>query len=132
MILRTLDQTIGTDREVRAPTWCSRRLLLADDSLGYSFHDTVVTAGTTTDMWYQHHVEAVYCIEGTGVLVDREADTEHVIGPGTLYVLDGRERHTVRADTDLRMICVFTPPLSGRETHDEHGTFPPPTDEAAS
>jgi L-ectoine synthase len=132
VIIRTLDETIGTEREVRAATWCSRRLLLADDGLGYSFHDTLITAGTTTEMWYQHHVEAVYCIEGTGVLVDRERGTEHPIGPGTVYVLDGRERHTVRADSDLRMICVFTPALSGRETHDENGTYPLATDEAAS
>jgi L-ectoine synthase len=30
----------------------------------------------------------------------------------------------VRADSDLRMVCVFDPPCTGRETHDDEGTYP--------
>lgn len=124
MIVRDLDDVVGTERDVRGPTWSSRRLLLADDRLGFSLHDTVIDAGTTTEMWYKHHVEAVYCIEGRGTLLDREAGTVHQLRPGTVYVLDGHERHTVHAEARLRMVCVFSPPCTGRETHDAEGTYP--------
>jgi L-ectoine synthase len=124
MIVRQLDDIVGTDLDVAAPTWNSRRLLLAGDGQRFSLHDTVLHAGTVTDMWYQNHVEAVYCIEGTGTLTNRETGEEHQLAPGTLYVLDGHERHTVRADTDLRTVCVFDPPVTGREVHDENGTYP--------
>lgn len=50
----------------------------------------------------------------------------HKVGPGTLYALDGHERHLVRATTQMRMVCVFNPPLTGREVHDADGSYPPP------
>jgi L-ectoine synthase len=124
VIVRTLGDIVDTDRDVVAETWRSRRLLLADDGLDFSLHDTVITAGTTTDMWYKNHVEAVYCIEGTGRLVDRDTGDAYDLRPGTVYALDDGDRHTVEAVTDLRMVCVFTPACTGRETHDEDGAYP--------
>lgn len=124
MIVRTLDEVRGSDREINAKTWTSRRLLLAPDGVGFSLHDTLLHAGTTTEMCYRNHVEAVYCVEGEGRLVDLDHETVHPIAPGTLYVLDGHERHSVIADTDLRMVCVFDPPITGAEVHDESGSYP--------
>ncbi len=126
MIVKSLDQLAGTERTVDAGNWCSRRLLLARDGVSFSLHDTVIRAGTETEMWYRHHVEAVYCIEGAGFLDDLESGESHELAPGTLYVLDGHERHRLRATTDLRMVCVFDPPVTGREVHDETGAYPPP------
>lgn len=130
MIVRRLGDLVGTDRDVAAPNWSSRRFLLASDGLGYSLNDTVLRAGTTTSMWYRHHQESVYCIAGTGTLTDLQTGEIHPLAPGTLYVLDGHERHEVHAETDLRMVCVFTPALNGREVHDQHGTYPLATDPA--
>jgi L-ectoine synthase len=124
VIVRHLADVEGTDAEVHAETWKSRRFVLARDGAGFSFHDTVLYAGTATSMWYQHHVESVYCIEGYGELEDRETGEVHPIAPGTLYLLDGHERHELRAHTELRMMCVFNPPLTGQETHDGDGTYP--------
>lgn len=124
MIVRTLDDLTGTDRDVVADNWASRRFLLAGDGLGYSLNDTVLHAGTTTSMWYRHHQESVYCVGGTGTLTDLESGTVHPIAPGTLYVLDGHERHELHAETDLHMVCVFTPALTGREVHDTDGAYP--------
>jgi L-ectoine synthase len=129
VIVRHLDDIAGTDRAVEGPTFVSRRFLLADDGAGFSFHDTLLYAGTATDIWYQHHLEAVYCIEGSGRLDDLTNDTSYDISPGTMYTLDGHEKHVLHAHSDLRMICVFTPPLTGRELHDEDGTYPLLTDE---
>ena len=124
MIVRTLADIEGTDRAVEGPTFVSRRFVLADDKVGFSFHDTVLYAGTVTKMWYQNHIEAVYCIEGEGELEDLDNEATYEIGPGTLYLLNGHERHILRATTDLRMMCVFNPPLTGKELHDENGTYP--------
>ncbi len=132
MIVRSLDDLTGTDRDVVAENWSSRRFLLASDGLGYSLNDTVLHAGTTTSMWYRNHQESVYCVGGKGTLTDLESGTVHTIEPGTLYVLDGHERHELYAETDLRMVCVFTPALTGREVHDAEGAYPLLTDDGAA
>jgi L-ectoine synthase len=131
MIVRDLDDIAGTEREVVAPTFVSRRLLLADDSVGFSLHDTLLPAGTETEMWYRHHVEAVYCVAGEAELEDLDNATTFTIRPGTLYVLDGHERHVLRVRQDFRAVCVFTPALSGQEVHDDDGTYPLIRDESA-
>ncbi|MFG0320459.1 MAG: ectoine synthase [Planctomycetota bacterium JB042] len=124
MIIRRLNELDGTDREVRDENWSSRRLLLAEDGMGFSMHDTILHAGTATKMWYRNHVEAVYCVEGEGEIEDLDAGVTHPIAPGTLYALDENDRHVLRAKTRLRMICVFNPALLGPETHDEDGAYP--------
>ncbi|OBI47316.1 L-ectoine synthase [Mycobacterium kyorinense] len=124
MIVRTLSEIKGTDRDVQAKTWNSQRLLLARDGQSFSMHETVLYAGTETSMWYANHVEAVYCVGGEGELVNDETGDVHPLRDGTLYLLDGHEHHRVRAHSDLRMVCVFTPPVTGREVHDEHGAYP--------
>ncbi len=130
MIVRTLESILGTDRDTQAATWSSRRLLLKSDNTGFSLHDTVIHPGTETLIWYRHHVEAVYCIEGEGEVEVTQTGKIYPIRPGTLYTLDGHERHLLRAKTQLRMICVFNPPLTGREVHDAEGVYPLETAEA--
>jgi L-ectoine synthase len=124
MIVRRLDELLDTDREVHAPTWTSVRLLLRGDGMGFSLHETTIRAGTETRMWYKHHKEAVYCIEGEGEIEVLPDGPVYPISPGTLYALDGHERHVLRARTDLRLVCVFNPPCTGREVHDEDGAYP--------
>jgi L-ectoine synthase len=124
VIVRSLDDLVGTDRDVGAKTWRSRRLVLAKDGAGFSLHDTVIHAGTSTSMWYANHVEAVYVVEGEGVLVNDETGDRYDLAPGTMYLLDKHERHTLTAHTDLRAVCVFNPPCTGREVHDERGVYP--------
>jgi len=130
VIVRTLDEIRGGERDVEAPTWRSRRFVLADDRVGFSLHDTIIDAGTETRMWYRHHIEAVYCIAGEGTLEDVETGATYPLQPGTMYLLDGHERHVVRATSELRMICVFNPPCTGRETHQPDGSYPLLTEEA--
>lgn len=128
MIVRRLAETEGSDTHVFAETWNSRRLLLARDGMGFSLHDTIIEAGTETPMWYRNHFEAVYCIEGTGTVEDVATGAVHEIVPGTMYALDQHDRHVLRAVTRMRMICVFNPPCTGRETHDDDGAYPLLTD----
>lgn len=129
MIVRTLAEIIGTERDVSAQTWASRRLLLKKDGMGFSLHETIVRAGTETAMWYKHHVEAVYCVEGKGEVEVVATGRVHPIAPGTVYALDQHEQHVLRAWSDLRLVCVFNPPCTGREVHDAEGAYPLPAEE---
>ncbi|GMW03012.1 MAG: L-ectoine synthase [Candidatus Hydrogenedentota bacterium] len=124
MIVRTINDIRGTRREVHAPTWVSRRLLLQSDGMGFSLHETVLYAGTETHMWYKNHLEAVYCVEGEGEIQDKSTGETHTIVPGTVYALNNHDNHLLRAKTNLRMICVFNPPCTGQEVHDSDGAYP--------
>lgn len=126
MIVRTLQEMIGTERDVASANgnWVSRRFLLRGDGMGFSFHETILYAGTETYMWYKNHLEAVYCVGGEGELEDLETGARHRIVDGTMYALDGHERHYLRVKADMRMVCVFNPPLTGREDHDADGVYP--------
>ena len=130
MIVTHLSDLDDTDRDVKTTNWRSRRLVLAREGVGFSFHDTVLYAGTETHMWYANHIEAVYCVGGEGELVNNETGETFEIRDGTMYLLNEHEHHILRAKTDLRMACVFNPPVTGREVHDEHGVYPLLTEEA--
>ena len=124
MIVKRLKELLGTGREVDAENWTSRRFLLKSDGMGFSMHDTVIKAGTETFIWYAHHLEAVYCIEGSGEVELADSGKVYPIEAGTIYALDGHEKHYLRARTQMRMVCVFNPPLTGKEVHDDEGIYP--------
>ncbi|MBS0561562.1 MAG: ectoine synthase [Proteobacteria bacterium] len=129
MIVRSLQDIVGTDRDVRGPGWKSRRIILKRDGVGCSVHDTVVTEGTEMRMQYKHHFETNYCIEGEGEVEEIATGKIHKLSPGTVYALDKHDAHIVRAlKGDLRVVCVFYPALSGNETHDADGSYLPSED----
>jgi L-ectoine synthase len=114
MIIRDL----STVKTVDWGNGLSRRFLLAADGLGYTVTDTLVHAGTQTRIEYKNHLEACYCIGGSGEVVDADGRS-HLIVPGTMYALDQHDpHHLVASSTDsLRLVCVFSPALSGDERH---------------
>ncbi len=123
MIVRSLDDLIGTERDVQGPVWASRRFLLADDGAGFTLTETSVRAGAEQTMWYKHHIEANYVIEGEGQVENLETGETFPLRAGTMYTLDKHEKHKLTANTDLRIVCVFTPALTGREKHDQDGAY---------
>jgi L-ectoine synthase len=131
MIVRTLDELTGTGAEVKAETgtWTSRRMLLSKDGMGFSFHDTLIHTGTETLIHYANHLEAVYCVGGEGEIELVETGEKWPLKDGTMYALNGHEKHYLRAFKEMRMICVFNPPLTGREDHDKDGVYPLLTDD---
>jgi L-ectoine synthase len=114
MIIRHID-------EVKTVEWgngLSRRFLLESDGMGYTVTDTLVRAGTKSHLEYRNHLEACYCIEGSGEVIDTEGNS-HPITVGTLYALDKHDAHFLVASPheDLRLVCMFTPALKGDESH---------------
>jgi L-ectoine synthase len=126
MIVRTTAEITGTDRDVADANWRSKRIILAGDGVGFSFHETTINASSVSEFHYQHHVEAVWVTEGTGTLTNLETGEKHSLAPGTMYLLDGHERHRVTTESQMRMLCVFNPPVTGQEVHDETGAYPAP------
>ncbi len=124
MIVRTMADAEKTDRRVVSDNWESTRLLLKDDNVGFSFHITTFYAGCEQEMWYANHFEAVYCISGEGSIRDLATGEVHKITPGTIYLLNNHDRHVLEAETEMKLACVFNPPITGREVHDESGAYP--------
>ena len=116
MFVRSLEDVIGSERDIDWGNGQSRRFVLARDMLGFALCDTLVLAGTTSHQEYKNHLEACYCIEGTGEIEDAEGNV-HQLRPGVLYALDKHDRHILRATTDMRLVSVFNPPIEGRESH---------------
>lgn len=128
MIIRKLKDVRASDRNVKSKGWMSARLLVQDDGMGFSFHLTTMYAGEELKMHYQHHVEAVLVLKGTGTIEDLETGVTHELRAGVMYALDKHDRHIVRPETDMLTACVFNPPVTGREVHDENGAYPAPAD----
>jgi L-ectoine synthase len=124
MIIRKLDEIRAGERNVKSGGWESARMLLADEGMGFSFHITTLYAGSELKMHYQNHLESVMVLEGTGTIEDLGTGEVHELKPGVLYALDKHDKHIVRPETDIVCACVFNPPVTGREVHDESGAYP--------
>jgi L-ectoine synthase len=124
MLVRTLEEITDTPRDVRGDGWRARRHFVRDDGLGFSLSETTVDAGREMNLWYKHHQEACFVIEGVAEITERDTGAVHRIGPGDAYA-PGHDRHAIRVVEPLRLVCVFNPALTGAETHDADGSYLP-------
>ena len=131
MIVRDFNVEKNTDRKVADQRWNSVRLLLAGDGMGFSFHITTIEAGSEHTFHYKNHFESVYCISGEGTIEELDNGKVHDIKPGVMYALNEHDRHTLRAEEELVMACVFNPPVTGTEVHREDGSYAPAETEVA-
>ncbi|RJL07273.1 ectoine synthase [Paracoccus siganidrum] len=125
MIVRDFNRIVQEDRDrvVSDAQWTSVRMLLAGDGMGFSFHITILEAGSEHTFEYKNHFESVYCIEGRGRVTDLATGETHPIAPGVMYALNLHDRHRLRADEKLVMACCFNPPVTGTEVHREDGSY---------
>ena len=126
MFVRTLEDVRKAGRVVQTGGFAtSERYLTAADGLGFSFHSVRIKKGGEGDLWYKHHWEGNLVLDGTFEVTDRGTGKIHTLGPGALYVVGPKDRHHVKALTDVHVISVFDPPITGTETHDADGAYPP-------
>ena len=125
MLVSHVDTIKGTDADASGPGWRSLRFGLKPDALGFTMTETTIDAGVDHILWYKHHIEAVYVISGKGEVEDLTTGALHKIGPGSIYALDKNDRHRFAAHTAMKLVCTFTPALSGKETHDAEGSYIP-------
>jgi L-ectoine synthase len=125
MIVRTVDELAGSDRDIEGEGWRSRRILRRDDGMGHSLHWTEIKAGTELDLRYRHHFESNLVLGGEGEVTDVDNGVTYDLKPGVMYALDKHDHHVLRAKTDMTLVCVFWPPLQGDEKHNAEGGYEP-------
>ena len=106
---------VRNEREVHCPKggFISYRYILESQKMGFGLHKTEIPAGEWNHWHYKKHLEA------------KEAATGKVteVYPGCCYVLDQHDDHFFRAITQVTLISVFNPPCTGKEVHDESGSY---------
>lgn len=118
VIIRSVREILGTARDVHGDGWKSRRIVLADEDIGYSVHETTLEAGISLQFEYRYHRETVYCVSGEGQVEDLSTGRTVPLAPGGLYSAGIGEPHRITTATEMRLLCVFTPPLAGSEEAD--------------
>ena len=127
MFVKTLKdlKAAGREKVVAGGSARTVRFLTKDDGLGFTMSDVRLDAGQQNVLWYKHHWEANYILEGRGEVRDLTTDETWVLEPGVMYIVGPDDRHSMKAVTDLHLVSIFNPALTGDEVHDEHGTLPP-------
>jgi len=126
MIVRTLEDINGTFREAHAEdeSWISRRLFLRSDGMGFSLHSVELKAGTEIVVGYKHHLEAVYCISGEMEVETLADGKKYTIKAGTAYAMDKHDKIKIIPTTDVKLVSVFSPALTGKEVQQADGSYP--------
>jgi L-ectoine synthase len=116
---------LDTSRVVECPKggFVSNRILLESDNMGYSMTKTVIPPNGKQFWHYKKHLETCYCISGRAELTNKNTGETFDIVPDTTYVLDKNDPHYFEAFEETTLMCVFNPPLTGREVHNEDGSY---------
>ena len=99
------------------------RMLTKADGVGFGLSDVHLDAGAEAILWYKHHWEANHIISGNGEVTDLATGRTWNLEPGMAYNVGPKDRHRLRANTDIHLLSVFCPPLVGDEQHDEDGAL---------
>lgn len=118
MFARDVQDILGTERDVAGKGWRSRRLILARDGLKYSVHETTLDAGATLRFTYAAHRETIYCVAGTGTVQNASSGELWPLHPGCIYSVGIGDDHIVATRSEMKLLCIFDPPLEGREEAD--------------
>lgn len=113
------------DRVVECPKggFTSNRMLLDSDNMGYTMTKTVIPPNGKQFWHYKNHLESCYCVSGRGELTNKTTGETFEIKPDVTYVLDNHDPHYFEAFEEVVLICVFNPPLTGKEVHQDDGSY---------
>ena len=129
MLVRKLDDLIGTEKEVRLTDGGSElqsvRILTRDDGCDFSVSDVKFKGSRTLNLHYKNHVEANLIVAGQVGLENLSNGEKWTLTPGMLYVVGPKDRHRVSISGDAHLISIFSPALTGTERHDADGAFEP-------
>ena len=128
MIVRTIDEIAGTERDVSGEGWRSRRLIRRDDGVEHSVHYTEITAGAEQHLWYKNHYETNFCVSGEGEVVDVATGRRTRSAPARSTCSTSTTATSSARTPTWCSLCTFWPALSGDETHDADGSYLPSAD----
>jgi L-ectoine synthase len=102
----------------------SKRYLLESDGMGFTMTKTYIHKNNNTNVWhYKNHMEACICISGSGIIEDIDNLKSYAIEEGTMYALNKNDKHRLIAYEVMVLICVFNPPLKGKEVHKQDHSY---------
>lgn len=126
MIVQSKEEFHGSERDVDWGNGSSVRLLVEGEGRPFSVTHTTVNPGSESNLCYERHFEACYCVAGEGEVVIDGGDS-YPLEPGVIYCPGKGEKHSLRATTEVHLVCVFSPPLAGGEHHslsdDGHSSY---------
>lgn len=123
MKIRRLAELAEQKRVAQGVGFFSHRYILQDDNMGFSLCRTEIQEGGPYTWHYKYHKEACLCISGIG-LIQEEYGPEYMVKPGDIYILDSNEKHHFTAVSDVVLISIFNPPLTGLEVHGPDHSYP--------
>ena len=132
MLVRTMERIEAEGRVISISHGRATavRLLTKADGLNFSISEARGGTAGVSELWYKNHWEANYVRSGNATLEDRHSGQRWPLQPGVLYCVGPQDRHRILrdADSNMRIISVFSPPIVGEETHDADGAYPPSGD----
>lgn len=127
MFVRSADEMRAAGKELVVANGKARsiRMLTQSDDVGFSLSDVHLTAGAEATLWYKHHWEANHIVAGTAEVTELATGRSWRLTSGMAYFVGPKDRHRLRASTDVHLLSVFCPPIRGDEQHDADGSLPP-------
>ncbi len=127
MFVKRVDEMRRAGKEAITANGQARtiRMLTKADDVGFGLSDVRLAAGAEAVHWYKHHWQANHIITGSGEVTDVTTGQTWVIGRGMAYNVGPKDRHRVRAHTDIHLLSVVSPPHVGDKQHDEDGGLTP-------
>lgn len=127
MFVKSADEMRAAGKELVVAGGKARtiRMLTQADNVGFGLSDVHFDAGAEAVLWYKHHWEANHILAGTCEVTDLTTKQSWRLTPSMAYYVGPKDRHKLRAITDVHLLSVFSPALKGDEQHDADGSLPP-------
>ena len=127
MFVKRADELRAAGKELVVAGGAARtiRMLTQSDQVGFGLSDVHFDAGAEAVLWYKHHWEANHILAGTAEVTDLTTRESWRLGPSMGYYVGPKDRHKLRAITDVHLLSIFSPALKGDEQHDADGSLPP-------
>ena len=124
-VIRSVKEINGTERDNDFGQGHSYRLMLKCDGFSVGFNNTIINPGAQAKLQYRNHVETNYFYIGGEIKYifdDETVESKIEQGNGTMICVNSHEKHTadrshITSGEDAMAICIFTPPLVGKESH---------------
>lgn len=118
-VVRTLNEILGTERDVFWGNGRSRRLLIRKDGFDFAFCITLGHSNTDSPLQYKNHFESCYYVSGTGEYVwgtgSHPIDTSK--DQSTVFIMNENDAHRMVVENESICLSIFTPAIEGHEAH---------------
>ena len=125
MFIKRVDEMRRAGNEMMTADGQARRvrMLTKADAVGFGFDDLRLAVGAEATLWTRQHRQANHVISGTGEVTDLRTGQTWALGPSVAYYVGPEDRHSLRANTDMHLLSVISPPLVGDEQYDAEGVL---------